>query len=127
MGAPGKVIDRLCKLLGMLGSDHEGERAVAGRLASDLLRANKLTWADVIGAEPSEVPCFRVRTWHEPRGHREAAAECLAWPEILTDWETDFLKSISSRWRLSGRQRHCLVRIIDKCRNFARASGAHPT
>jgi hypothetical protein len=124
VNAPDHVIDRLRKLLGLLGSDHEAERATAGRMANDLLRANKLTWADVIGAEPFGIARPHVRVWHEPRGHREAAAECLAWPQILTDWETGFLKSIAGRWSLSGRQRHCLNRIVDKCRDFARASGA---
>jgi hypothetical protein len=122
---PDQVIDRLRKLLGLLGSDHENERAVAGRMASDLLRQNKLTWADVLGAEIQvERPRVRVRVWHEPKGHREACAQCMAWPEILTEWEREFLKSISGRWHLSGRQTHCLDRIVMKTREFARASGA---
>jgi hypothetical protein len=121
MAVSAQVIDRLRKLLGMLGSDHEGERAAAGRIASDLLRAHRLTWADVVGAEA------QVRVWHEPQGHREAACECLAWPEILTNWEREFLRSIAGRWRLSGRQTHCLDRIVIKVRAFARASGAHFT
>jgi hypothetical protein len=127
MAVPAAVIDRLRKLLGMLGTDHDGERAVAGRMASDLLRQHKLTWADVLGAEIRVEPAPRVRTWHEPRGHREAAAECMAWPEILTPWEVDFLKSIGGRWKLSGRQTQCLERIIVKVRAFARASGAQFT
>jgi hypothetical protein len=126
MNAPDHVIDRLRKLLGLLGSDHENERAVAGRMASDLLRRHKLTWSDVVAVE-RPAPRAPVRVWHEPRRHREAAAECLAWPEILNEWELDFLKSISGRWSLSGRQQHCLARIIEKCRHFARASGAHFT
>ena len=127
MAVPEQLLDRLRKLLGMLSSDYENERAVAGRMASDLLRQHKLTWADVVGAEIRVETGPRVRAWHEPKGHREAAAECLAWPEILTDWEREFLKSISGRWHLSGRQQQCLARIIDKARHFARASGAQFT
>jgi hypothetical protein len=124
MAVPADVLDRLRKLLGMLGSDYDGERAVAGRMASDLLRQHRLTWADVVGSEAQVVTTSRVRVWHEPKGHRESSAQCLAWPEILTDWEKEFLRSISGRWRLSGRQTHCLDRILIKCREFARASGA---
>ena len=122
-----EVIDKLRKLLGMLGSDYDGERAVAGRMASDLLRQHKLIWADVLGPGIEVQVGPRVRVWHEPRGHREAAAECMAWREILTDWERDFLRSISSRWYLSSRQEKCLARILEKSRNFARASGAQFT
>jgi hypothetical protein len=127
MAVPAEVIDKLRKLLGMLGSDYDGERAVAGRMASDLLRQHKLTWSDVVGAEIHIEARPRVRVWHEPKEHREAACECLAWPEVLTDWEKEFLKSISGRWHLSGRQQQCLARILDKTRAFARASGAQFT
>jgi hypothetical protein len=120
------VVDRLRKLLGMLGSDHEGERATAGRMANDLLRQHKLTGSDVLGGE-IEVVRPTVRVWHEPYGHREAAVQCLAWPEPLNDWEMEFLRSISGRWRLSGRQAHCLERILVKTRQYARASGAQFT
>jgi hypothetical protein len=111
------VVDRLRKLLGMLGSDHEGERATAGRMAHDLLRQHQLRWEDVFGANAT-------RVWHEPRGHREAAAECLAWGSCLTAWEVEFLKSIGSRWSLTPRQRQRLDPIIDKVRAYARATGA---
>lgn len=45
--------DRLIKLLGLLGSDHEGERGNAARMASDLLRGAGLTWAEVIAKVPT--------------------------------------------------------------------------
>jgi hypothetical protein len=121
-----QILDRLRKLLGMLGSDHAGERATAGRMASDLLRDHKLTWTDVVGAEPQGAG--RVRIGREPTGHREAAAECLAWPEALTRWEREeFLPSIASRWNLTPRQRQLLNPIIDKVRAYARATGAQST
>lgn len=47
--------DRLIKLLGLLGSDHEGERGNAARMASDLLRGAGLTWAEVIAKVPIRV------------------------------------------------------------------------
>ena len=40
--------ERLIKLLGLLGSDHNGEIASAGRMADALIREAGVTWADVI-------------------------------------------------------------------------------
>ena len=42
---------RLVKLLGMLGSDHAGERASAGLAADQLVRSKGLSWADVVSLE----------------------------------------------------------------------------
>ena len=42
---------RLIKLLGLLGSAHNGEIAAAGRLADALIRDAGITWADVIAPE----------------------------------------------------------------------------
>jgi hypothetical protein len=39
---------KLRKLLGMMGSDHEGERANAGAIADRTLREAGLTWDDVV-------------------------------------------------------------------------------
>jgi len=39
---------RLTRLLGMLGSDFDGEVAIAGRLADKLVRSARLTWGDII-------------------------------------------------------------------------------
>ena len=43
--------ERLIKLLGLLGSDHNGEIAAAGRMADALIRDAGVTWADVIAPE----------------------------------------------------------------------------
>ena len=43
-----QTLDRLGKLLGMLGSEHSGERAAAASKAHDLLRANGLDWAALV-------------------------------------------------------------------------------
>jgi len=43
--------ERLIKLLGLLGSDHNGEIASAGRMADALIRDDGATWADVIARE----------------------------------------------------------------------------
>ena len=43
---------RLVRLLGMLGSAHDGEVVTAGRMADKLVRERGLTWAQVIMPEP---------------------------------------------------------------------------
>ena len=43
--------ERLIKLLGLLGSDHNGEIAAAGRMADALIRDAGVTWADLIAPE----------------------------------------------------------------------------
>ena len=41
----------MIKLLGLLGSGHDGEIATAGRMADALIRGAGVTWADVITLE----------------------------------------------------------------------------
>ena len=47
-------ITRLVRLLGMLGSEHDGEVANAGRLADRLVRELGLTWGEVV--QPAIAP-----------------------------------------------------------------------
>jgi hypothetical protein len=42
-----QALDRLVKLLGMLGSAHAGERSAAGLKANELVRGMGLTWSEV--------------------------------------------------------------------------------
>jgi hypothetical protein len=44
---------RLVRLLGMLGSAHDGEVANAGRMADRLIREHGLTWSQIIAPTPS--------------------------------------------------------------------------
>lgn len=50
MSGPEKQLDRtkLAKLLGMLGSAHDGEIAAAGRKANALVKAAGITWEEAI-------------------------------------------------------------------------------
>ena len=53
---------RLCKLLGMLGSDHAGERDAAGLAAHQFIQKRGLTWKDALIREPPKrEPLFS--TW----------------------------------------------------------------
>jgi hypothetical protein len=115
---------RLTKILGMLGSAHDGEVAAAGRRAHSLLQQAGLTWPEVIApAAPAQQHYRPPRRWRSPVSHSDAAALCLLWPEVLTDWETDFLQAIASRHRISDKQSAVLNRITAKCEAFARSAG----
>ena len=107
-----KKLERLVQLLGMLGSDFEGERATAGRMASDIVRASGLTWRDLLSPQRQQAhqappPPPRPLTW------REKARACQALPAEVNAWETDFLASIlGSGWdTLTDRQASVLERI----------------
>ena len=55
---------RLVRLLGMLGSAHDGEVANAGRMADRLIREHGLTWSQIIAPTPPATftPLFREPT-----------------------------------------------------------------
>ena len=115
--------DRLAKLLGLLGSDHDGEVAAAGRRAHKLLTEAKLTWHAVIAPPPVVVnaPEPAQRRWREPRDTAATIAELLRWPEPQTAWELDFLRSVAGRHSLTEKQEAVLERIFKKVRAFALA------
>jgi hypothetical protein len=109
---------RLAKLLGLLGSDHAGERDAAGLAAHRLIRDRGLTWGDVIHPN-AELPANRnaVQPW------RETVAECLRHPRFgsLTPWERDFLRLLPNFIRLSAKQRSVLGQIADRVSRRAAA------
>jgi hypothetical protein len=117
--------DKLVKVLGMLGSDHDGEVAAAGRRAHSMLKAEGLTWSDVIvpAAPRPEPPQRPQRRWRRPTSPSDTAALCLQWSEVLTNWETDFCRSIVGRRRISAKQTVVLERLARKVEAFARATG----
>jgi hypothetical protein len=116
--------DKLVKVLGMLGSDHDGEIAAAGRRAHSMLKAMGLTWSDVIKpASPKSEQPQQQRRWRRPTSPSDTAALCLQWPEVLTEWEVDFCRSIVGRRRISAKQTEVLDKIARKVEAFARATG----
>jgi len=118
MTAPIPPIDRerLAKLLGVLGSEHDGEVVAAGRAADRLVRQSGMTWRSVlIGAPPLCAPVeFNLSSEID---------FCLRWRRRLTAWEREFLASLrAQRTPLSTRQRNVLNRIADKLRARAEAA-----
>jgi len=116
---------KLAKILGMFGSDYDGEIAAAGRQANAMVKRAGLTWNEVISSSaPIPQPPHRPRRrWRTPGTPSDTAALCMQWSEVLTDWETDFCLSIIGRRRVSTKQAGVLARIVDKVEAFARATG----
>jgi hypothetical protein len=92
--------DRLGKLLGLLGSTHDGEVLAAARQAERMRREAGTTWPDIlapgaaiIAAAPPKSLEDQLQLWAEH-------FDCC-----LNDWERRFFRSISrSRRPLSEKQ-----------------------
>ncbi|MFL5256761.1 MAG: hypothetical protein ACJ8AI_28480 [Rhodopila sp.] len=113
---------RLAKLLGMLGSNHSGERDAAGLAAHRLVMNAGMTWQDVLTPQvehhrrkPEPEP-----DWPPPRptnayaSWRRTVASLLSRTELLTAWEAGFLHSINERFSLSERQFEVLEDIVER-------------
>ena len=122
---------RLVRLCGMLGSDHDGERANAGRFADRLIREAGLTWDQLIAApqlarpEPTKRPPPQPASepWTTGVDDPSAKAEAILARHraVLTPWEVEFLGSLT--WRpLSVKQQAAFDRIVAKVQ--ARGKGA---
>jgi hypothetical protein len=103
--------DRLRKLLGMLGSAHDGEALNAARKVNELVRRNGVAWADVI-APTGARPCT-------PGDSDDLIAVCLDSGEV-NGWETDFLVGVrGQRQPLSKKQRAILDKLVARIRRAA--------
>jgi len=117
----------LARLLGMLGSSHDGEVANAGRLADRLVRGAGMTWFDVLTPqvehhrrkpEPEPERDDPEPDWPPPRptnayaSWRRTVTALLSRTELLTAWELGFLHSINERFSLSERQIEVLEDIV---------------
>jgi hypothetical protein len=103
-----RIIERLSKLLGMLGSSFDGERAAAA--ATDL----GMMWTELLQSVASPDPGperIEVNT--------DDLNLALANPEALTEWEQDFVRSIARNYStLTAKQAACLARIASKARAY---------
>jgi hypothetical protein len=112
--------DRLSKLLGMLGSHHDGEVACAGRMAHALIVAAGTTWPELLGVSDAPVPT--IREWREPRCKNDILDRCADFEHVLSPWERQFIVSIAARKQLSAKQAAVIDRILDKIRFAAKSS-----
>lgn len=122
---PPEAILRLAKFLGMLGSEHMGERASAGLKATQLLQAHGATWADLVQQLNSPAP----RHAPPPRqgkplfNWKPIAQGCLDVHEqddivgpCLSAWEHNFITDILERNfdSLTDKQADVLHRVAAK-------------
>lgn len=75
---PDETRERLVKLLGMCGSDHDGEVTNAARMADQLVRQSGCVWADLIVMPRPEATHQR-----RPNGWRAMAIFCSARRDLL--------------------------------------------
>jgi hypothetical protein len=118
---------RLARLLGMLGSSHDGEVANAGRLADRLVRGAGLSWSDVLTPQiehhrrkpdPEPERDEPEPDWPPPRptnayaSWRRTVRALLSRTVLLTAWEISFLQNINERYSLSERQFEVLEDVV---------------
>jgi hypothetical protein len=120
--------NRLEKLLGMLGSAFDGERANAARLIAAMAEKQKLTIVELIfgvRSQPSEAA--KEKSASKSRTSRtmvQALAEIAGKTDsdefdfVLTDWECEFTRGVSSRYsfdyELTAKQIVIVEKIIRK-------------
>jgi len=109
--------DRLVKLLGMLGSDHIGERATAAAKADGLVSELGLSWFNLIGPGISSGSMgARSCTSIE-----EMIDCCFARSDMLSAWEEDFLRGICGRQHLTEKQMRKLDQLVAQLQRRAAA------
>jgi hypothetical protein len=135
-------LDRLGKLLGMLGSEHDGEVVNAGRMAAALIREAGMTWTEVLRPEDTVAVAAarallaendqlrdeihqlksrpRLLPWQEPENSDDALDLCILWSHRLSPWEQQFVDSVQHRSQLSDRQRETIWNIAEKIGRMAR-------
>jgi hypothetical protein len=105
------LVDRLTKVLGLLGSNHDGEALAAGRKAHELVRGAGMTWGDLLRPAlpaPAEMPAWGMTD-------RQKLDLCGEHWDDLGDWGRDFISSLTSRLNrgrgLTDKQRAALDRL----------------
>jgi len=120
---------RLAQLLGMCGSDNDGEVTNAARLADRLVRQHGSTWLDVIGTDAIPPPARPPRQADRPshatdplRQFPSRAAACrfvLRRQYLPTDWELTFTRSLASQRRITPKQANVLRRLVLRAEDAA--------
>lgn len=114
------TVDKLAKICGMLGSSHDGERASAALLATQILSDLDLSWRDLVCAAFSKTPPppeirydDRHPGWHV--GYCQWLIINKA--DSLPQWEMEFLTSLGTRYAhlsLTEKQASVFTRIARK-------------
>jgi hypothetical protein len=115
--------ERLVKLLGMLGSNHDGERAAAALKANALVREHGLVWSDVISTPHADRRPNDARAKNQDDQKvdwRTMRDFCAQRSHLLRPREQAFVDHIDS-WRgaLTEKQSAWLVSIYTRVKKLA--------
>jgi len=108
------TLQRLIRLLGMLGSAHDGEVANAGRLADRLIRQHGVTWAQVVlPVLVKPAPPVDDDEPATPDQWRDLARTILdLWGDLLRERELHFVEQMTEwRGRPTEKQQAWLLNI----------------
>lgn len=131
-------LDKLAKICARFGSDFPEERATAAAIADRIVREAGITWevffesfdraaqriAELEAEHPGQSDRWQPVGWIEPETIEEAIDICLEYASKFSEWEQEFLISISGRARLSPKQMNVLNRLVDKARAAFKAGKA---
>jgi hypothetical protein len=107
--------ERLAKVLGLLGSSHDGEVVAAARQAERIRSSLGLMWQDIVGSTAVNPE----RDQRSSPSWQDDVKFCRENSGCLNEWEQEFIASIMSRWSLSKKQHAVLDRLVAKCREYA--------
>ena len=115
-------VRRVVAAAALMTSDKDGEVVAAARATNRLLAPHSLGLADVVAAGLDAVstrgamrsPASGMQPVTPLRPHQLQARMCLAYPELLTDWEREFAASVADQRTLSDKQRDRLNAIAVK-------------
>jgi hypothetical protein len=108
---PTAELERLQKLLGMIGSPNLPERDNAIAAATRLLERHDMKWCEVLIIPQSPAPPKREplrATW------RATCHRLQERPGYLRPWEQRFVADLPHFSRISSKQRHVLKEIADR-------------
>ena len=101
----GTDLTLLSKLLGMVGSAHDGEALAAARKADALVKGRGRTWPEVLGLGEAPPEPDHIATARDLLGRGKG---------ICTAWEIRFLRGVLGFKTLSAHQRQTLDGITAK-------------
>ena len=118
-----RSIERLVKLLGMLGSNHDGERAAAALKANALVRDHGLVWSDIIPTPHADRRPNDARAKNQDDQKvdwRTMRDFCAQRSHLLRPREQEFIDHIDS-WRgeLTEKQSAWLIAIYTRVKKLA--------
>lgn len=108
--SPGDL-NKLARVLGLLGSSHAGERDAAALAADRLVRGRGLEWSQLLAPKPA-APLPPPAS-----GNVEADLRvCRTYAGLLNDWERGFLRGLKPGRMLSEKQQRILSGMARKVR-----------